>query len=618
MLNFLHMSVLVFNGIFIKHLHWGLCCCLLLAGIGGNLGLGFAQNIQLAQNYLEQGAYAKAESIFKQLYESDKRTSSYFEGYVSALQAQEKYEDAHKVLLEFSQNISNYPGIEVRIGQNYALQQKEEQAQSAYEKALEQVKTQPGFAYETGKAFQAYSLLEYAIRAYKIGLAQTGDPTYAIQLAQVYGEQGKLDKMFHTFLDLVEKDNQYFYSINRYLSQYITSDPSHTANSMLRRQLLKQLQESPNLVYNRLLSWLFTQEDNFTQAFVQEKAIYQRSENKNLSRIVEMAALAAEKNQFEAAVEMLQFNLEKQTSIGSKMLAHSKLLNVQIQKATPKDYPQIDKEFTQSITSYKTAGGSPFILRIQYAAFLAEKQDRKEEALALLQKELKTDLSEQQEAKAKMLAADILVTKERFNQALVYYTQVKSLVKNTPMAQEALFKIAKTSYYKGDFDWAQTQLKILKKATTELTANDAIALHLLIQENKSSDSTQTALKLLAKADLLALQEHYEQALPLLECVLQQGEGNIKETALIRLAHLQENRGAYQKAIATYIDLIQSFPHSIYTDDALYALAELYRTKQEDKEKAMAYYKQIIFEHADSIFFVEARKKYRQLRGDTLL
>ncbi len=613
------MKAIATKDALIKPLRFGTSCYLLLAAmICGNLSLGFAQNIQLAQNYLDQGAYAKAESIFKQLYQSDKRTSSYFEGYINALQAQEKYEDAQKVLLEFSKNIPNYPGIEVRIGQNYALQQKEEQAHSHYEKALEQVKRQPGFAYGTGKTFREYSLLEYAIRSYTIGLDQTGDPTYAIQLAQIYGEQGKLEKMFNTFLELVEKDTQYFYSINRYLSQYITSDPNHAANNTLRRQLLKNLQENPNLVYNRLLSWLFTQENNFKQAFVQEKAIYQRSENKNLSRIVEMAALAAEKNQFVVATEMLQFNLEKQTSLGSKMLAHSKLFKVQIQKAAPQDYPQIDKDFIRSIELYKTAGGSPFILRIQYAEFLALKMDRKEDALALLQKELKTDLSDQQEAKAKMLAADILVTKERFNQALVYYTQVKSLVNNTPLAQEALFKIAKTSFYKGDFDWAQTQLNILKKATTELTANDAIALNLLIQENRNSDSTQTALKLLAKAELLTLQEQYRQALPLLDSILCQWGGNIKETALIRRAHLHENMGAYQKAITTYTELIQSFPHSIYMDDALYALAELYRTKQEDKEKAMAYYKQIIFEHADSIFFVEARKKYRQLRGDTVL
>src|SRR5699024_4212580 len=96
--------------------------------------------------------------------------------------------------------------------------------------------------------------------------------------------------------------------------------------------------------------------------------------------------------------------------------------------------------------------------------------------------------------------------------ALILYSQIKSLVKNTPLAQEALFKVAQTSYYKGDFDWAQTQLKVLKQSTSELTANDAMALNLLIQDNISMDSMQTALKLFVKEDFRTIQEKDEQAL----------------------------------------------------------------------------------------------------------
>jgi hypothetical protein len=36
------------------------------------------------------------------------------------------------------------------------------------------------------------------------------------------------------------------------------------------------------------------------------------------------------------------------------------------------------------------------------------------------------------------------------------------------------------------------------------------------------------------------------------------------------------------------------------------------------EKAKLLYEKIIFNHQDSIYFVEARKEYRQLRGDKAL
>lgn len=115
-----------------------------------------------------------------------------------------------------------------------------------------------------------------------------------------------------------------------------------------------------------------------------------------------------------------------------------------------------------------------------------------------------------------MLIADILVTQEKFNEALIYYTQIQNNLKNSTLAQEARFKVAKTSYYKGDFDWAESQLKILKAATSQLIANDALELKLLISDNKYDDTTQTALKHYAKADLLAFQNNNQEAISLLE------------------------------------------------------------------------------------------------------
>ena len=53
------------------------------------------------------------------------------------------------------------------------------------------------------------------------------------------------------------------------------------------------------------------------------------------------------------------------------------------------------------------------------------------------------------------------------------------------------------------------------------------------------------------------------------------------------------------------------------DDASFALADLYENHLFQPEKAKALYEDIVFNHADSIYFVEARKKYRALRGDAI-
>ncbi len=53
------------------------------------------------------------------------------------------------------------------------------------------------------------------------------------------------------------------------------------------------------------------------------------------------------------------------------------------------------------------------------------------------------------------------------------------------------------------------------------------------------------------------------------------------------------------------------------DEALFFSAEIYNNHLSNPELAKELYEQIIFNHQDSIYFVEARKEYRILRGDSV-
>ena len=217
-----------------------------------------------------------------------------------------------------------------------------------------------------------------------------------------------------------------------------------------------------------------------------------------------------------------------------------------------------------------------------------------------------------------MKLAAILVTQNKFNQALIYYTQIQMRVKNSPLSQEARFKAAKTSYYKGDFDWAEAQLKVLKSSSSQLTANDALELQLLISDHKGSDSLHTALKSYVKADLLISQNNPTEAIAVLDTILKTHKTDpiIDQTLLVQ-AQLYTSQNDYQKAEANYLRIITDFKTDILVDDAYFYLAELYRTQLKNTDKALLNYESIIFNHVDSIHFVEARKQYRFLRGDAI-
>ena len=83
-------------------------------------------------------------------------------------------------------------------------------------------------------------------------------------------------------------------------------------------------------------------------------------------------------------------------------------------------------------------------------------------------------ISEKLKALAKIDLGDYyLLSGERW-EAMLLYGQVDKALKDSPIGELARFKNAKIHYYNGEFGLAQFQLKILKSATSELVANDAL------------------------------------------------------------------------------------------------------------------------------------------------
>ena len=224
--------------------------------------------------------------------------------------------------------------------------------------------------------------------------------------------------------------------------------------------------------------------------------------------------------------------------------------------------------------------------------------------------------SEYQYGTVKLKLADVLVYTNKFNEALINYSQVQTHLKNSTLAQKARFKVAQTSYFKGDFKWALTQLKVLKKSTSQLIANDAVALYLLISDNIAGDTIHDALKTYAKADVLAFQNKNTEAIDTLAVVLKKYKGReIEDEALFKQATLYTKVKKYKEAEANYVKLIRLNKEGILVDDAYFLLAELYQNYFNDLEKAKEMYEKIIFEFPSSIYVVDARKQYRKLRGD---
>ena len=575
-----------------------------------------AQKDLIAKNYFEQGEYEKALSLYDKLYKKTQRFD-YFTAVVATHQQLENYKEAELLLKDKlnSQRVS--PQLYVELGYNYSLQDNDSLATINYNKAIQYLETNVIYASSIAKVFEKYSLLTQAVKTYELSMEINPEKDFNYQLARLYGEQGNLEKMFSSYLDLIKK-NQTFRSIaERNFSLYITEDPLNEANILLRKTLLQKLQNNPNVMYNELLSWLFVQQKDFKKAFAQEKAIYRRMGDGDMGGIIDLAFITIADEDYENATDIVIFLIENATTPEAKIEGHQHLMKINIKTSSKKEYAKIEKQYEKLLDEFGR-GRNTYRLQIDYNYFLAFQFQKKEIAISNLKKLSKEPLTPYQEARVKMQLADILVFDEKFNQALIYYSQIQKKVKGNLLAQEARFKVAKTSYYKGDFIWAQVQLDVLKKSASQLIANDAMQLSLMIRDNSLEDSTQTALKLYARADLLALQKKETEAISVLNEILENHKGEkIEDEALLKMGELYEIKNDYIKAEASYLTLIQFYNEDILADDAHYHLAKLYETKLNQPEKAKQYYEQIIFNFADSIYFVDARKKFRILRGDEI-
>jgi len=577
-------------------------------------GFAFSQNEQLAQYYYDKGDFEKAKISYEELLKISPSNTQYFLRTIDCYQQLQQFDLAQKVIQD-RYNRYKQGVFLVELGYNFQLQKNEAKAKGYYEQAIEKIKTSPNDVYGIGNSFEKKVLLEYALKAYQTAMQIQPNYNFNFQIGMLYGQLGKTDQMIELLLTESYNSPQNANLIQTQLSRFMNGETDNTAfKDAMRKALILRTQKDQDVFWNHYLSWFYVQQKEFGKAFIQEKAIYKR-EPESLSSIVNLSQFALNEDDTETASEILNFILLNTKDLDLLIQTNSYLMQIKIDKAQEKDYPIINTELQQLLVTYEI---TPFTLSLQIiqAHFLAFNLKKTEEGKAIVKKALELNLNDYQKADAKMELADILLLEEKFNQALIYYSQIQLDLKNDVMAHEASLKAAKTSYYKGDFEWALKQFKELKAANTQLIANDALEYFLLINDNTVADSTQTALKQFAKGDFLIYQNKKTEAIAQFQSILKSFKGQeIEAVTLLRLGKIYESQKDFNSALSQYQQIIDNHSDGIYVDEALFFSAEIYNDELKDTEKAKPLYEKVIFNHQDSIYFVDARKKYRELRGD---
>jgi len=576
---------------------------------------------QLATQYFRNREYDKAIVLFEKLFE--KKKSLYLYTYLLYSYVEiEDYRNAEKLVKK--QIRQNPARIRYEVDLGYVFTQAGElnKAKKQFDKAISMISPNKGKIIELANAFLVRGQTNYAIKTYQEGRKIYPVYPFGLELAGIYHQIGDYGAMVDEYLDLLEIDLSQMKTIQGRLLPSLNDDPENEKNELLRRGLLRRIQRSPDKIhYSELLLWLSLQQKDFEMAFSQAKSLDRRLSEAG-ERIIDLAGLCISNEKYDVAIDAYKYVMKKGKNSPFYLDSKVGLLNVRYLKITSSyDYEeselyQLEKEYISVIEEYgKNVYTVPVIRYLSHLqAFYLNKV---KQAISILNEAIEIyDIPPLVKSECKIELADILLFSGDIWEATLLYSQVEKAFKNEPMGHLAKFKNARLSFYIGEFKWAKAQLDVLKAATSKLISNDAMDLSLIISDNIDLDSSLVALGFYARADLLLFRNHDSLALVTLDSVFDLALTHpIFDEVIYKKALIKLENGNFEKAKELYEKIVSDYAYDILADDALFALAELYHNQFNNPVKAGELYKQLLMTYPGSLFTVEARKRFRELRGD---
>ena len=584
------------------------------------------EEIQLAQEYYIKGDFNKAVYYYKKIYKSN-NSVIYYTRYLDCLLKTEEYKAAEKLIIKRVKSNIGDINLQLSLAQFYIDRENNDKANKIFEDVYSNTTITLQNINKTYNAFIEVDQIDWAIKTLEKGRRKNRKSTQLnFNFAKAYSIQGEKDKMLNELLDVLSFDS---YSIQIVKDFLINRVEFLNKEDDLLKLLIKKLininqKESDKVVYLELLIWTFVQSENYNSALTQAIGLDKRF-NLMGEEVMRIGQICLDNQQFNTANKAFKYiiNLNQETEFF--YLAEQLILNTNFLKITnSRDYTE--QEINDCINEYEKVlykynkGRRTLKLITELAYIKSYHADMPKQGIELLNDALKIkSLTDIQRAEIKVKLADIHVLKGDIWEASLLYMQVENDFKFELIGEEAKFKNAQVFYFNGEFDYAQSQLDILKESTSKLIANDALELSVLITENFGLDSNYQAMNWFANGELLIKQHKYKEAFNLFDSISLVYPGNgLADEILLRKGNAMFEQGYFQKARDYYLEIIDNYPQEILGDNAIYKIAELYQFNIIDKTKAIEAYKKLLVDYPGSLFSDEARKRYRVLRGDKIV
>ncbi len=579
--------------------------------------ISISQNndVQKAQSLFSKGDYEKAVQIYEKL--PSNKLPRFYSSYLYSLNALSKYKEAKKVAqkmyLRDKNNLRYLSDVIIFERKN----DDKSQASKNLNILIKELKTKPSQALTISNNFNRNEMYDFAIKVLDATENDNNRSNYLIQKAENYSSLLDYEKMITCLLDLLEYNaSRELYVRNKFQKTiYNFGIKNENFNKSLKKLLISYSNKnSKNPIYSDLLVWYFIQNKNYEMAYRQSVSMDLKFGDYDFT-LLDIASLFQQEKKYMQANKVYNYIISKNKKDKLFYQAHAQKINL----AFVSDNQQLIKEVRENYDNYELDFPLNKItvnFYSAYAKFQALHKNDYESSEKIFLKILNLDniKDEVDVAEAKLNYSDILVYNGRIWEALIYYSQVEKKFKENPIGHQAKLKIAKVYYYNGDFEVAQAQLDVLKRSTSKLISNDAIDLSLLITDNLSLDTTDIVMRMYAKAEMLAYQRKYTEALSLYDSLINKYQfHSLVDEALFEKYKIYYKFEDFDNCIFALNKILDYSLNDILADDATYFLAKIYDEKINDINLALLNYNIIIEKFQGSIYYDFSRKKIRSIQ-----
>ncbi len=585
-------------------------------------GVVFAQSdIELADAYYQKGECDKVVVLYQKILKKD-FNRIYLRRYANCQFKLKNWDETEKFFKKQRKDDQFGHLYNLYWGRLLELNGKPEEANQKYAEASQNLKATDLEAFkELSEEFKEIENQNEAINTLLKARTVSGNENiFKMELAALYAQTGKTELMIEELLNL-GMATQNLTGIQNYLQDFLRDEKDQ---AKFEKIVYEKIQVYPNeMFYSEMLIWHLSQKKQFGKAFVQERALDRRHKFGG-NRIFDLGNLALQNQDYNASMQCFEYVIKEYPE--GQLYSYSRRMVIVAREEQVKNILPIDKANVQKlIGEYKTlltdlgtnlrTTEAMRSMAVLYGFYLNEKDS----AIVILQNAIEVGKSETNFVdKCKLDLGDIYLLKDESWESTLLYSQVEKSEKESLLGYEAKLRNARLNYYKGDFTLAKELLDILKLATTREIANDAEALSLLIQDNTGMDTSETAMKEYAAVDLLLYQNKTEEALTALDKLFEKyKQHSLADEILWLRAKTYYKMGENQKVVENLTKIVDNYNEDILADDALFMMAEVYHNKLKDKTKAMELYQKLLEKYPASIHGADARKRFRQLRGDQL-